>query len=51
VTADLKALGLKRPASARELVFANAATPSGHGWQVSLRPQQAEVFCPNSKSN
>ena len=45
VTADLKALGLKQPASARELVSGNAATPSGHGWRISLRPQQAEVLC------
>jgi hypothetical protein len=45
VTADLKPLGLKPPASARELVSGNAATPSGRGWRVSLRPQQAEVLC------
>jgi len=45
VTADLKALGLKQPASARELVSGNAAPSSGHGWQISLRPQQAEVLC------
>jgi hypothetical protein len=44
VTADLKALGLKQPSSPRELVSGNAASPSGHGWQVSLRPQQAEVL-------
>jgi hypothetical protein len=45
VTADLKALALKQPASARELVSGNAATPSGQGWRISLRPQQAEVLC------
>jgi hypothetical protein len=45
VTAELKALRLKQPASARELVSSNAATPSGHGYQISLRPQQAEVLC------
>ena len=49
VTADLKALGLKQPASARELVSGNAATPSGSGWQISLRPQQAEVLCLSHK--
>ncbi|MGD0262336.1 MAG: hypothetical protein ABSD29_21440, partial [Verrucomicrobiota bacterium] len=51
VTADLKVLGLKQPASARELVSGNAATPSGHGWQISLRPQQAEVLCLSRKAN
>jgi hypothetical protein len=42
---DLKALGLKQPASAQELVSGNSAMPSGRGWQVSLSPQQAEVLC------
>jgi hypothetical protein len=45
VTADLKALGFKQPAAARELVSGNTATPSGRGWQVSLLPQQTEVLC------
>jgi hypothetical protein len=45
VTADLKALGLKQPASAHELVSGNAAKPSDRGWHISLRPQQAEVLC------
>jgi len=45
VTTDLKALGLKQFASALELVSGEAAKPSGHGWGVSLRPQQAEVLC------
>ena len=44
VTADLKALGLKKPGSARELVSGNVANLSGIGWRVSLRPQQAEVL-------
>ena len=44
VTADFQALGLKQAASARELVSGNAATPSGRGWHISLRPQQAEVL-------
>jgi hypothetical protein len=51
VTADLKALGLKQPASARELVSGNVETPSNRGWRVSLRPQQAEVLCLSSKSD
>ena len=50
VTADLKALGLKQSASARELVSGNAATPSGRGWRISLRPQQAEVLCLSGSS-
>jgi hypothetical protein len=45
VTADLKALGLNQRVSAQALVSGSAATPSGHGWQISLRPQQAEVLC------
>ena len=45
VTADPHALGLKQPVSARKLVSGNAATPSGHGWRISLHPQQAEVLC------
>jgi hypothetical protein len=45
VTADLKALGWKQAASARELVSGNAATRSGAGWRISLRPQQAAVLC------
>jgi hypothetical protein len=45
VTADLKALGLKKPAAARALVSGNVATPSNRGWPISLRPQQAEVLC------
>jgi hypothetical protein len=51
VTADLKALGLKQGATARELVSGNAATPSGHGWWIALRPQQSEVLCLRRKSN
>jgi hypothetical protein len=51
VTADFKAMGLKQPASARELVSGSAATPSGHGWQISLRPQQTEVLYLLRKSN
>jgi len=51
VTADLKALGLKQPASARELVSGNAATPLSGGWKVSLRPQQAEVLHLSPRSN
>jgi hypothetical protein len=51
VTVDLKALGLKQFASALELVSGNAANPSGHGWSVSLRPQQAEVLCLRPKSD
>jgi hypothetical protein len=42
---DLKALGLNQAASARELVSGNPATRSGQGWQISLRPQHAEVLC------
>jgi hypothetical protein len=45
VTADLKALGMKGPASTRELVSGNAVTPSGPGWKFCLRPHQAEVLC------
>jgi hypothetical protein len=45
VTADLKALGLEQRVSAQALVSGNAATPYGRGWQISLRPQQAEVLC------
>jgi hypothetical protein len=51
VTADVKALGLKQPASARELVSGNAATPSSAGWRITLRPQQAEVLCLRPKSD
>ena len=51
VTTDLKALGLKRPASARELISGNAATPASHGWQTSLRSQQTEVLCLRRKSD
>ncbi len=43
-TADLKALGWKRPHSAQELVSGNAATPSALGWRISLRPHRAEVL-------
>ena len=45
VTADLRALGLKQPAPARELVSGNPATTSGQGWLISLRPHQAEALC------
>jgi hypothetical protein len=45
VMADLKALGLEQRVSAQALVSGDAATPYGRGWQVSLRPQQAEVLC------
>jgi hypothetical protein len=45
VTPDLKALGLKQTASAPKLVSGNVATPSDRGWQISLRPQPAEVLC------
>jgi hypothetical protein len=45
VMADVKALGLKQPASARELVSGNAATSSSAGWRITLGPQQAEVLC------
>ena len=45
VMADLKALGLEQRVSAQALVSGEAATPYGRGWQVSLRPQQAEVLC------
>jgi hypothetical protein len=45
VRADLKALDLEQATSARDLVSGYAATVSGHGWRVSLRPQQAEVLC------
>jgi len=51
VTADLKALGQKQFAPARELVSGSAANPSGHGWSVSLRPQQAEVLHLRPKSD
>ena len=51
VTADLKALGWKQPASARELVSGNAATRWGPGWHITLRPQQAEVLCLSRKPN
>ena len=51
VTADLKALSLTQSASARELVSASAATPSGRGWRISLRPHQAEVLCLRPKSD
>jgi hypothetical protein len=51
VTANLKALALKQFASARELVSGNRATPSGRGWHISLRPQQAEVICLRPKSD
>ena len=44
VMADLKALGLEQRVSAQALVSGNAATPSGRGWHISLRPQQAEVL-------
>jgi hypothetical protein len=45
LTVDLKALGLNQAASARELVSGNTATRSAQGWQISLRPQHAEVLC------
>ena len=45
VTPELKALNLKQTASAPKLVSGNVATPSDRGWQISLRPQQAEVLC------
>jgi hypothetical protein len=51
VTPDLKALGLKQTASTRQLVAGNAPTPSGRGWQISLRPQQGEVLCLSRESN
>jgi hypothetical protein len=51
VMADVKALGLKQPASARELVSGNAAMPSSAGWRITLRPQQAEVLCLRPKSD
>jgi len=49
VTVDLKALGVKQPASAQELLSGNAATPSGRGWRVVLRPQEAKVLCLSRK--
>jgi hypothetical protein len=49
VTMDLKALGVKQPASAQELLSGNAATPSGRGWRVALRPQEAKVLCLSRK--
>jgi hypothetical protein len=51
VTMDLKTLGLKQPASARELVSGNVATASGRVWEISLRSQQAEVLCLSGSSN
>ena len=51
VTADLKAMGLKQAAPARELVSGNVATLSGQGWPITLRPQQAEVLCLSRKAN
>ena len=51
VTVDLHTLGLKQPPSAQELVSRNAATPSRHGWKITLRPQQAEVLCLSPKPN
>jgi hypothetical protein len=44
VGVDFKALGLKQPASARELVSGKEASRLAGGWRVSLRPQQAEVL-------
>ena len=44
ITADAKPLGLKQPLSAKELVSGNTPPPSGRGWRISLRPQQAEVL-------
>jgi hypothetical protein len=49
VTVDLKALGVKQPAWAQELLSGNAATPSGRGWRVVLRPQEAKVLCLSRK--
>jgi hypothetical protein len=43
LTIDVSALGSKKATSARALVSDNPASSSG--WQVSLRPQQAEVLC------
>ena len=43
LTIDVRALGSKKATSARGLVSDNPANPSG--WQVSLRPQQAEALC------
>ena len=51
VMADLQALGLKQPTPAQELVSGNTLTPSGNGWLISLRPQQAEVLCLRPKSD
>lgn len=51
VTVDGKALGLKHAPTAQELVSGNPATPSGRGWQISLRPQQAEVLCLRRESD
>ena len=50
VTADVGAPGIKNPAIARELVSGNVAAPSGGGWTISLRPQQAEVLSLSRKS-
>jgi hypothetical protein len=45
VTVDHKMLGLKQTVSAQELVSGNRAGRSGEGWQISLRPQEAEALC------
>jgi hypothetical protein len=44
LTVDLRALRLKEACSAGALVSGNALTRSSRGWQVSLRPQQAELL-------
>ncbi len=41
---DFKALGLKWPASANELISGTAATSSSGGWQVAFHPQEAKVL-------
>ncbi len=51
VTADLRRLDLKQPVLAEELVSGGAVSPVKGGWQISLRPQQAEVLCLSRKSN
>ncbi len=48
---DLKALGLNQDVSARELVSGDTVTRSEQSWQISLRPQHAEVLCLSSQSN
>ncbi|HQE89716.1 MAG TPA: hypothetical protein PLI04_06055 [Verrucomicrobiota bacterium] len=50
ITADLKALGLKRHPRARMLLSGTPAKPQPGGWQVSLSSQQAEILCLASES-